>query len=328
MIITKTPLRVSFLGGGTDYPAYFRAHGGGAVLGTAIDKVIVMSVVRFFSELHDHNLRLSYSRNELVDHLDDIQHRPFRECLRWCGVEKDVEVNCNADLPAFTGLGSSSSFVVGTLQALFAFRGRLLQGMDLAYQAIEMERRVLEENVGCQDQTFAAVGGLNLIEFRAEDDIIVNRLPLSAARMAELESHLLMLFTRVKRRAEDVIARQLERIADNADRLRRMRRLVDDGHRILTGAGSLAPFGELLHRSWNEKRELDSVVSNQTIDEMYRIAREAGALGGKLLGAGGGGFMLFFVPPDKRAAVRAALPGFPEVPIRINAPGSRIIHSD
>ncbi|MFO0972705.1 MAG: GHMP kinase [Phycisphaerae bacterium] len=327
MIITKAPLRISFLGGGTDYPAFFR-HGSGAVLGAAIDKAISISAFRFYSELHDYRLRISYSRNELVHGLDDIQHTPFRECLRHCGIERDIELSSNADLPAFTGLGSSSTFVVALLQALHAFRGQLLQGMELAYRAIQIERGVLKENVGLQDQTFAAVGGLNLVEFRAEDDIVVHRLPLSHERRDELQRCLLLVFTQVKRKAEEVIARQLARVDDNAERLVRMRTHVDEGFRILTGSGTLAPFGELLHRAWVEKRSLDSAVSNERIDQLYQRGRDAGALGGKLLGAGGGGFLLFFVPPERRAAVSAALSQFPQVPVRIGSPGSRIIHAD
>lgn len=326
MIITRTPLRVSFLGGGTDYPEHFCEHGG-AVLGTAIDKFSYFSMSRFHSELFDYSVRISYRQVECVDTIDRLQHAPFRECLRWCGVQRDVEIHYAAELPAFTGLGSSSSFVVGLLNTIYAFQGRLVPHLELAKQAIELERRVLRESVGCQDQTFAAVGGFNVIEFNGLDNIVVSRIPFTAERLATFEDHLLIFFTGLRRRAEEMAARQVQRVAQNREHLVALRRTVDEGYRILTDGGELARFGRLLHEAWLHKRALDDGVSNGTIDEIYTAALEAGALGGKLLGAGGGGFILLFVPPERRDAVRRRLAHLREIAIRTNAPGTHVVHA-
>jgi D-glycero-alpha-D-manno-heptose-7-phosphate kinase len=312
------------LGGATDYPEHFVKFGG-AVLGTAIDKYAYIAVSKRWGEMFDQNIRIAYSKVEQVNELDEISHQPFRECLRYCEVDRNVEVNYFANLPAFTGLGSSSTFVVALLQALKAYKGEFVHGIDLAYQAIHVERNILKEHVGCQDQTFAAVGGFNLIEFRAENDIVVNRLPISPARMAHFEEHLLVLFTGIKRSAEQLVKKQIAKIDNNRERLLNMRRMVDEGYNILTGNGSLTRFGELLHQSWLEKRALEQSISNSFIDDIYEQAIQAGAIGGKLLGAGGGGFLLFFVPPEKRNQVRARLSHLQELPIKINAPGSQII---
>lgn len=326
MIISKTPFRISFFGGGTDYPEYFTRHGG-AVLGTAVDKCTYLAATRFYSRLFDYSLRLAYRQVECVADLEHIQHAPLRECLRWVGITKDIEVDCVAELPSSVGLGTSSSFVVGVLNALYAFQGRVVHPLDLAYQAIELEREVLHESVGCQDQTFAAMGGFNLIEFRSTRDIVVHRVPFSAERKAEFEQHLLIVYTGIRRRASEVAARQVQKIDTNLTRLKQMRRMVDDAYAILAGGGSLAKFGRLLHDGWVLKNSLDPSISNQTINDIYRRGLEAGALGGKLLGAGGGGFVLFFVPPEKRAAVLAAVGTLETISIEINAPGTQIVHA-
>jgi D-glycero-alpha-D-manno-heptose-7-phosphate kinase len=327
MIITKTPLRISFLGGGTDYPEYFEKNGSGAVLGTAVWSFTYLSCTNFHSRLFDYSIRIAYREVECVKQLDDIQHRPFRECLRWCDIKRDIEVNCTAELPSFCGLGSSSTFVVGLLNALYAYQGRSVGAMDLAYQAIRLEREVLHESVGCQDQMFAAVGGFNVIEFRTTNDIIVHRIPWVPERLEEFQDHLLVFFTGLRRRAEEIAAKQVRKINHNRAHLLRMRRMVDEGYSILTGSGNFSKFGELLHEGWWLKRNLDESISNNTIDKIYEEGRLAGALGGKLLGAGGGGFILFFVPPEKRDNVRRQLKYLEEIPIKLNAPGSHIIHS-
>jgi D-glycero-alpha-D-manno-heptose-7-phosphate kinase len=325
MIITQTPLRISFLGGGTDYPEYFQKYGG-AVLGTAVDKSAYFGISPFYSSLFDYSIRIAYRQVECVRSLDEIEHAPFRECLRWAGLTQDIEITHSAELPSFTGLGSSSAFVVGLLNTMYAFQRRLKPSLELAYEAIDLERTVLKESVGCQDQTFAAVGGFNLIEFRAMHDFVVHRLPLTGHRLADFEDHLLVFFTGIKRRAEAMAARQVKRVEANRNRLRTMRDLVDEGHDVLTSGGSLAAFGELLHRAWQLKRELDESISNDKVDQIYETGREAGALGGKLLGAGGGGFLLFFVPPERKASVRARLAHLQEVEFRVNAPGTHIVH--
>jgi D-glycero-alpha-D-manno-heptose-7-phosphate kinase len=327
MIISKTPFRVSFFGGGTDYPEYFDQHGG-AVLATGIDKCTYLAAARFYSRLFDYSIRLAYRHVECVDSVDEIQHAPMRECLRWVGIHENIEIDCMAELPSSVGLGTSSSFVVGLLHALYTFQGRVVHPLDLAYQAIELEREVLHEAVGCQDQALAALGGFQLVEFRQGPEIQAHRVPLSTARLEEFESHLLMVFTGIRRRASHLAERQVKRVSLNIERLKTMRRMVDQGHGILTGGGSLEAFGALLARAWEMKASLDPGISNGTINEIYRAAREAGAIGGKVLGAGGGGFMLLFVTPEKRAAVRAALAHLEEVPIRINAVGTRIVHTE
>jgi D-glycero-alpha-D-manno-heptose-7-phosphate kinase len=327
MIITKTPFRISFFGGGTDYPEHFAKHGG-AVLGTAIDKCTYLAATPFYSQLFDYNIRLAYRQVECVPDLESIAHAPFRECLRWTGIERNIEIDCMASLPSSVGLGTSSSFVVGLLNTLYAFRGQLVHPMELAYQAIEIERDVLGESVGCQDQTLAAVGGFNIVEFRSTRDISVTPLVMNDERRAEFESHLMLIFTGLRRRASHVAARQINKISSNTTRLLKMRRQVDKAYDVLAQGGSLAPFGQLLHEAWQEKRALDESVSNDMIDDLYRRGLEAGAWGGKLLGAGAGGFILFFVPPEKRAAVRAALDQAEEIPVRICAAGTQVIHDD
>jgi len=324
LIIARAPVRVSFLGGATDYPEFFLKHGG-AVIGTAIDKFAYIAVSKRIGQLFEYPIRVSYSKVEQVKSVDEITHGPFRECLKRCEITEDVEINYFANLPAFTGLGSSSTFVVALLQALHAYRGRFIHGIDLAYDAIAMERNVLNENVGCQDQTFAAVGGFNLIEFRSERDIVVNRLPLSPARINEFQEHLMIFFTGVKRRADNIVKKQIDRMDDNKERLKKMLSLVDKGYNILTGNEPIEEFGQLLHLSWLEKKRLEDSISNSDIDFIYETGREAGAIGGKLLGAGAGGFVLLFVPPEKKEAVRERLKGYYELSFRINAPGCQII---
>jgi D-glycero-alpha-D-manno-heptose-7-phosphate kinase len=319
-------MRISFFGGGTDYPEYFAERHDGAVLGTAINKFAYLSATQFFSRLFDYSIRLAYRQVQCVSSIEEIQHAPFRECLRYCGIDQDIEVDYSAELPSFSGLGSSSTFVVGLLNTLHAFRGLHVSPLDLAYKAIHLEREVLKEAVGCQDQVFAAVGGFNVLEFRRVDDIVVHKVPISTSRKEDLERHLLLLHTGIKRRAEEAASRQVKRIPNNLGRLKSMRELVDEGYEILTGDASLTRFGELLHENWCLKAELDDSITNDTIARMYRTARDAGAIGGKLLGAGGGGFMLFFVPPEARSAVRSSLQEFEEIPVSLNAPGSRIIY--
>jgi|SRR6266446_496152 len=325
MIITRTPLRVSFFGGGTDFPNFFSVNGG-AVLGTAIDKYIYHTVFQLPSWLFDHKIRVAYRKVEHVRNLDDIEHRPFREILRYCGVMQDVEVNLSSDLPSFSGLGSSSSFTVGLIKGLAAFRGRHIGQDELARTAIHLERNVLEETVGFQDQIFAAYGGLNVVRFRGESDFVVERVSISQSRLRELSDSLLLVYTGLTRSAQEVERSKFNRISSIQDNLKRMLLHVDRAYEVLTGNGDLSAFGRLLHDTWMEKRQLDPMVSAPEIDRLYDLGLASGALGGKLLGAGGGGFMLFFVPPDRRTQVRKALNDYHDVPIAINAPGSTIVH--
>lgn len=324
MIISRAPLRISFFGGGTDFPEYFRGEGG-AVLATAVDKYSYVTASPFRSELFDYAIKVSYRRNETVAAAAEIQHPVFRECLRLLKLEKDIELHAVADLPAFTGLGSSSTFTVSLLHALHAYKGEHVKPLQLAYEAIHIERGVLGENVGCQDQTTAAVGGFNVIEFNTESDIRVHPLKLRPARMAELQAHLLVVYTGVKRRADDIEAKKMKSFGQNRGTLQQMRRMVDQGRDLLVDGGSLEPFGRLLHEAWGAKRSLDATVSNPQIDELYRAGLAAGAWGGKLLGAGGGGFVAFMAPPETHARLLAALPDKFTLDLAINAPGSEII---
>lgn len=327
MLITKTPFRISFFGGGTDYPEYFERCGSGAALGTAIDQSAFLSVSRFYSRLFDYSIRIAYRKVECVRSLDEIEHAPFRECLRLCGITSDVEINYAGELPSFSGLGSSSSFVVGLLNGLHAFQGRALRPLDLAREAIRLEQEVLGEAVGCQDQVFAAVGGFRVVEFRSREDIVVHAVPLKPERLRLLEEHLLLLHTGVKRRAAEVASQYVAGLDRHTAALKRIREMVDDGYRLLTANEGMTGFGELLDEAWRLKRTLGDSISPVEIEAIYRRGKEAGALGGKLLGAGGGGCMLFFVPPDRRAAVRGALAELEEIPVRMNAPGSHIVHA-
>lgn len=326
MLISRSPVRISFFGGGTDYPEYFLRHGG-AVLATAIDKFCYLTASPFPSQLFDYKIRLSYRQVELVKNIEQIQHNVYRECLKFCGLEGDIELHNVADLPAFTGLGSSSTFTVALLQALHSFKGEFVRPLDLAYEAIYVERQLVKDRVGCQDQLMAAVGGFNLVEFRTETDILVHKVPISPQRLAEFEQHLFIVFTGIKRRAAQVVAHQLEKVVDNTDTLKMMRLMVDEGWDILTSNKPFSAFGALLHKAWMAKRSLASAISNPQIDEIYNLGIDAGAWGGKLLGAGAGGFILFFAPPEVHPALKSVFGDRQVLDIKVNAPGSEIIFS-
>ena len=326
MLISRAPVRISFFGGGTDYPEYFLQHGG-SVLATAIDKFSYVTASPFLSHLFDYSVRVSYRKVELVKTISEMEHRVFRECLKFCNLEKDIELHNVADLPAFTGLGSSSAFTVSLLHALHSFKGEFVRPIDLAYEAIYVERHLVQDKVGCQDQLMAAMGGFNLVEFRTEQDIIVSRVAISPDRLAEFEAHIFIVFTGIKRKAANVVEKQLQKMADNTEILKEMRKMVDKGWDILTSNQSLTAFGELLHQAWLAKRSLDTGISNTEIDEIYRLGIGAGALGGKLLGAGAGGFMLFFAPPEVHPQLQSVFMNHQILSLKINAPGSQIIFS-
>ncbi|BAQ65238.1 GHMP kinase [Geminocystis sp. NIES-3709] len=326
MLISRAPVRISFFGGGTDYPEYFLHHGG-AVLATAIDKFCYLTASPFPSHLFDYTIRLSYRQVELVKNLTEIQHNVYRECLKFCDLDRDIELHNVADLPAFTGLGSSSTFTVALLHALHSFKGEFVRPLDLAYEAIYVERKLLHDRVGCQDQLMAAVGGFNLVEFRTETDIVVHKVPISPQRLAEFEEHLFVVFTGIKRRASEVVAHQLDKVTDNTDTLKDMRTMVDEGWNILTGNQSFSAFGKLLHQAWMAKRSLSQVISNPEIDRLYQQGINAGAWGGKLLGAGAGGFILFFAPPETHNQLRSIFGEQQVLQVKINASGSEIIFS-
>ena len=321
MIITRTPFRVSFFGGGTDYPLWYREHGG-AVISGAIDKYCYL-LVRHLPPFFEYRYRVRYAINENKMTHDEIEHPSVRECMKLLDIKEGIEVVHTADLPAMSGLGSSSSFTVGFLHALYTLNGKKIAKQELAERAIHVEQERIGENVGSQDQVAAAFGGLNRIGF-SNERITVTPLDLSHERVRDLEDRLLLFFTGFSRRASEIAESQVKNIPERGTELRRMMEMVDEGERILV-KGGLDELGGLLHEAWMLKRELSSVVTNPTIDVIYERGRAAGALGGKLLGAGGGGFMLFYVPRDKKQVVRAALKELLCVPFRFEGKGSHII---
>lgn len=327
MIISRTPYRLSFFGGGTDYPEWYREHGG-AVLSAAINRHCYLTC-RWLPPFFAHRSRIVYSRIEDVPDNGAIRHPAVREILRFLGIADGIEIHHAGDLPKMTGLGTSSSFAVGLLHALH----RMLDHpaptpLQLAQEAIHVERDLCREHVGSQDQTAAAFGGLNHIRFAADGSLDVTPVGLPEERLAAFESSLMLFFTGFSRYASEVVTEQLGNIPRKTRELAEMAAMVPEGLRILRGNGDLADFGRLLHESWMLKRSLSSRVSTPGIDAMYATARTAGALGGKIAGAGGGGFLLLFVPPDRRGSVRIALSTLLHVPFRIDFTGSRILYAN
>lgn len=325
MVISRTPVRISFLGGGTDYPEYFRKHGG-ATLVAAIDRYTVVTVHRV-TQFSDHSLKVHYSKVESVQSIDQVEHPSARACLRFLGVDKGVEIHYVSDLPARTGLGSSSSATVGLLHALHAFRGEMVSRVQLAEEAVYVEQQLIGERVGSQDQYACALGGFLHLEFCVDGTVHVDPLILPAARLQHLQERLLLLYTGVQRNAHDLLDEQLARTrsGENAEALSELKALVEASTDALTGGGPLREFGELLHEGWVLKRKLSSRVSGEWVDNLYESAREAGSVGGKLLGAGGGGFLLLFVEPDRREEVKGALPDLQEATFSFEKEGSRTI---
>ena len=323
MIISRTPFRLSFFGGGTDYPAWFKEHGG-AVLGTAIDKYCYLNC-RFLPPFFKHRIRVVHSKIENCEHIDEISHPAAREILRFLKIERGVEIHHDGDLPARSGMGSSSAFTVGLLNALYALRGVMPDKHRLAKEAIVMEQAILKETVGCQDQVMTAYGGFNHIVFQPNGAFSVQPVTLSATRLEELNQHLMLFYSGVERTASVVADTYVLDIQDKKRQLHIMAGLLNEALAILNGGGSLLPFGELMHEAWLEKRSLSSKVSNPFLDELYSAARSAGALGGKLTGAGGGGFLLLFVRPELRDAVRQRLSHLIHVPFKFEFSGSQII---
>lgn len=325
MIITMTPLRVSFLGGGTDYPEHFCQHGG-ATLGTSINKYTYVTVSRL-TEFFDYRIRVSYSRTELCKNVDEIQHPAVKACLQFMNIDGGVEISVVSDLPARTGLGSSSSFTVGLLHALHAFQGRVIGREQLAAQAVHVERNIIRERVGLQDQYTCALGGAMRLQFSGENRVTTSPLILTPQRTAAIESRLLMFYTGLQRTAHEVLQSQLERTSAGklAPHLNELTNLVSTGADYLTSDRPLVDFGQLLHEGWMLKRKFSEAISNSFIDDAYTRARNAGAIGGKLLGAGGGGFLLLYVEPEKQSAIRAALAGMLEVNFNFEDQGSRLI---
>ena len=324
MIISRTPFRVSLFGGGTDYPVWFRKHGG-AVLGLAINKFCYISVRRL-PPFFEHRSRIVYSQIELVNSAAEIRHPAVRAILSDLGVNDGLEIHHDADLPARSGLGSSSSFTVGLLHALYALDNKMISKRDLALEAIRIEQDVLKEPVGSQDQLWAAYGGFNRIDFLPDGTFTVSPIIVSPQRRREFNQSLMLFFTGFSRFASDFAEDQLKNLGKNKNQLMALRGMVDTAVEILIDEKiPLRELGALLHESWQLKRELADSVSNRQIDEIYELARDAGALGGKLLGAGGGGFMVFYVEPAVQKQVRERLKNLIHVSIGIDGDGSKIV---
>lgn len=324
MIITRTPYRVSFFGGGTDYPGWIREHGG-AVLATAIDKFCYITCRRL-PPFFEHKHRIVYSVIENVAAVDEIKHPAVRATLQFEHIEDGLEIHHDGDLPARSGLGSSSSFTVGLVHALHALRGSMSNKMQLANAAIYIEQELLRENVGSQDQILAAYGGLNHVQFLPDGTFSVTPVIVPLERKKELKSHLMLYFTGFSRFASEIAKSQLDNMTAKQKQLMRMQAMVDEGLEIFVNSSiPITSFGELLHEAWQSKRSLSEMVTTPEIDEIYLAARDAGALGGKLLGAGGGGFMLIFAEPEHHMAIRARLNKLIHVPFDFEESGSRVV---
>jgi D-glycero-alpha-D-manno-heptose-7-phosphate kinase len=326
MIISRTPFRISFFGGGTDYPAWYRQHGG-TVLAATINKYCYLTC-RYLPPFFEHRTRVVYSKMEMVQSIDEIQHPSARETLRYLKMERGIEIHHDGDLPGRSGMGSSSAFTVGLLHALYALKGRVIGKRQLAAEAIHVEQDILKETVGSQDQVSTAYGGVNKINFYQSGDFSVQPMTLSPERLEELNSHLLLFYTGIKRTAANVASSYVASIAERTALMGRLHECVDKSCEILNGKGDLIPFGELLHQAWLAKRELSDKVSNAQVDALFEEARTAGAIGGKLLGAGGGGFLLLFAPPSKQAKIKKQLGRLIQVPFKFEFGGSQIIFYD
>ncbi len=324
MIISRTPFRISFFGGGTDYNGWFQDNKG-AVLATTIDKYCYITC-RYLPPFFEHKSRIIYSVIEHINkNTDEIDHPSVREVLRFLKINEGVEIHHDGDLPARTGLGSSSSFTVGLLNSLYALKGQMVTKERLAKEAIYVEQEMIKESVGCQDQTLAAYGGFNYIEFGGANHLRVQPLTIAGAKLNTLQDHLMLFFTGFSRTASQIAQHQIKNIPNKKLELLRMYEMAKEALNILNSKDDILAFGHLLGESWKLKRSLSDKVSSEHIDNLYETALRTGAVGGKLLGAGGGGFVLLFVEPAKKQKVKEALKNLLEVPIKFENLGSQII---
>lgn len=320
MIISQTPYRVSFAGGGTDLPAFYRQEYG-AVLSAAITKHMYVTISRRFEP----NTRVAYSKTEIAERVEDIQHTIVREALKLTGLERHLEIITIGDVPAGTGMGSSSTLTVGLLNALYAYTGKVAGRDQLARQACEIEIDILGKPIGKQDQYAAAFGGLNYIRFNPDESVDVQPVPVAPGTLQELERWAIVLYTNQNRDADGILKKQSEGTANKFSVLRAMRDLAEEMRKVISGRGNIEEFAHLLHQGWELKRSLGFGISDSKIDEWYAAARKAGAMGGKLLGAGGGGFVFLLAPPERHEAIREAV-GWPrELEFGVDRLGSRII---
>ncbi len=327
-VLTRTPLRVSFAGGGTDLAAFYEMSEYGAVLSTAINKYIYVTVKRH-SDVFNEPIRVNYSRSEEVHRIEEIRNNIARECLRFLGIDPPIYISTVGDLPASTGLGGSSSFAVGLLNALHAFRGEKLSAGQLAEEACHIEIDVLKEPIGKQDQYAAAFGGLNLLRFKPGGDVTVEPVRLRNGALTELFAQVLMFWTGHQRDTSSVLTEQKQNTPQKSDSLFKMREQANKLQALLSnGHFDCAEFGQILDEGWQLKRCLASTITTGDIDRWYQLAREAGATGGKLCGAGGGGFLLFLVPPSQQEQVRRAMGRLKEISVEPEVHGSQILFAE
>ncbi|NUM44772.1 MAG: GHMP kinase [Anaerolineales bacterium] len=320
MIVIQTPLRISFFGGGTDFPGYFLENGG-CVLSSAIDKYIFVTIKKRF----DKKLRVGYTRTEMVDDVSEIDHELIRESMKITGIRDGVEITTMGDIPSEgSGLGSSSTVTVGALHSMHTLHGEMVSSECLARQACEVEIDRLGKPIGIQDQYIAAFGGLRFREFGTNGEVHTEKIELSSDNRRRLEENLLLFYTGTTRRADTILTEQKHNIQDRKAVLNQMKQIAYDARAQLL-AGKVDAIGELLDVSWQLKKQLASNISNSTIDEAYENAKAAGAIGGKVTGAGGGGFLLFYCHPVHQDKLRAALHGLSELPFRLEANGSKVI---
>lgn len=327
-VLTRTPLRISFAGGGTDLAAFYERLEYGAVVSTAINKYIYVTVKRH-SDVFNEPIRLNYSKSEQVHRIDEIENNIARECMHFLNIEPPIYISTVGDLPASTGLGGSSSFAVGLLNALHAFRGERISAGQLAEEACHIEIEVLKEPIGKQDQYAAAFGGLNLLRFKAGGDVTVEPVRLRNGTLDALFDQVLMFWTGHQRDTNTVLAEQKQNTPRKSDSLFKMRDHAKQLQNLLSnGHLDAAAFGHILDEGWQLKRRLASTISNDEIDSWYQLARDAGALGGKLCGAGGGGFLLFLVPAQRQEQVRKAMHRLKEVSVEPEVHGSQILFAE
>lgn len=321
MIITKTPFRISFFGGGSDYPKFYLKYGG-KVIGTTIDKYAYLNI-RKLPPFFNYKYRIVYSKIENVKKIENIIHPSVRETLKFLNIDYGVSINYDGDLPARSGIGSSSSFTVGLLNGLNALNHKYSSKDYLTKNSIYIEQNMIKESVGSQDQTFAAYGGFNKIEFLQNRKIVVTPIIIEEKKLISLENNLMLFFSGISRHSSEVAKKQIQNISINVEKLEKMKNLVDESIDILLNK-NIDGFGELLDYTWQLKRSLSNNISNDKIDEMYKKAKKAGAIGGKVLGAGGGGFMLFYTK-DKQKLLDA-LKDYTYIPFKFDFNGSKVIY--
>jgi D-glycero-alpha-D-manno-heptose-7-phosphate kinase len=324
MIITRTPFRISFFGGGTDFPAWYEENGG-AVLSTAINKYCYINC-RVLPPFFDCKHKIVYSKQEVANDVDEIIHPSVRETLRFSGIADGLSISHDGDLPAMSGLGSSSAFTVGLLHALYALQGKMVSKKRLAMEAIHIEQDMIKENVGSQDQVAVALGGFNKIDFKSQHNIEAIPVTMSKEKFLDFQDHFLLFYTGIQRSASRIENDKLNHLGERRKELESIRGMVDQAFDILSGEGDILDFGRLMHESWQMKKGLSDKVSNPYIDTIYKTAMKSGALGGKILGAGGGGFILFFVRPECAHKVRKALDFLLHVPFRFDVLGTQVIY--